>query len=81
MRNTVSDSASEFNQSGSAPVDLYRKDGKVEKMWRTINGADSLEIRFMPDENGNPGEERTFRKDMKPNASIIILMNRTGSQI
>lgn len=41
---------------------IYNKDGKVEKMWRTINGADSLEIRFIADENGNPGEERTFRR-------------------
>lgn len=40
---------------------IYTKDGRVEKMWRTINGADSLEIRFIPDEKGNPGEERTLR--------------------
>jgi YD repeat-containing protein len=40
----------------------YNKNGKVEKMWRTINGGDSLEIRFTPDENGNPGEEHSYRK-------------------
>ena len=61
VQNTANDKATEFNQ-----VELhqwiYNKDGKVEKMWRTINGTDSLEIRFIPDENGNPGEERSFRK-------------------
>lgn len=41
---------------------FYNKDGKAEKMWRTINGSDSLEIRIIPDENGNPGEERSFKK-------------------
>ena len=41
---------------------IYNKDSKVEKMWRTINGTDSLEIRFIPDENGNSGEEHTFRR-------------------
>ncbi len=61
VQNTVNDKATEFNQ-----VELHRwiytNDGKVEKMWRSINGTDSLEIRFIPDENGNPGEERSFRK-------------------
>ena len=60
IQNTVKDPATDINM-----VELHRwiynKDGKVEKMWRTINGADSLEIRLIADENGNPGEERTFR--------------------
>ena len=61
IQNTVKDPATDINM-----VELhqwyYNKDGKVEKMWRTINGTDSLEIRFIADENGNPGEERTFRR-------------------
>lgn len=60
IQNTVKDPATDINM-----VELhqwiYDKDGKVEKMWRSINGTDSLEIRFIPDEKGNPGEERTFR--------------------
>ncbi len=60
MQNTVKDPATDINM-----VELHRwfynKEGKVEKMWRSINGTDSLEIRFIPDENGNPGEEHTFR--------------------
>jgi YD repeat-containing protein len=60
IQNMVKDPATDINM-----VELHRwiynKDGKVEKMWRTINGTDSLEIRFIPDENGNPGEERSLR--------------------
>ncbi|HWR34206.1 MAG TPA: hypothetical protein VN451_11795, partial [Chitinophagaceae bacterium] len=40
---------------------FYNTDGKPLKMWRTINGTDSLEIRFIPDEKGNPGEEVSYR--------------------
>lgn len=60
IRNSINDPVTEINQV-EVHRWIYSKDGKVEKMWRTINGADSLEIRFIPDENGNPGEERTFR--------------------
>ena len=60
IQNTIKDPATEIDM-----VELhkwyYNKDGNVEKMWRTINGADSLEIRFIPDEKGNPGEEQTLR--------------------
>lgn len=61
IQNSVNDKATDINQV-EVHRWIYSKDGKVEKMWRTINGTDSLEIRFIPDENGNPGEERTFRK-------------------
>jgi antitoxin component YwqK of YwqJK toxin-antitoxin module len=64
IQNTVKDHLTGINM-----VELhqwiYNKDGRVEKMWRTINGTDSLEIRFFPDENGNPGEERTFRNGIE----------------
>jgi YD repeat-containing protein len=61
IQNTVKDPATGINMVELHRW-LYNKDGKVEKMWRTINETDSLEIRFIPDENGNPGEERTFRR-------------------
>ncbi len=61
IQNSVNDKTTGINQV-EVHRWIYSKDGKVEKMWRTINGTDSLEIRFIPDENGNPGEERTFRK-------------------
>jgi YD repeat-containing protein len=60
IENTVKDPATEIDM-----VELHRwfynKDGQIDKMWRTINGSDSLEIRFIPDEKGNPGEEHSFR--------------------
>lgn len=40
---------------------IYNTRGKPERMWRIINDKDSLEIRFVPDENGNPGDEVTYR--------------------
>jgi YD repeat-containing protein len=61
MQNTVRDSANEFNQTELHQW-TYTAAGKPERMWRTINGSDSLEIRFEPDENGNPGEEVTYRR-------------------
>ena len=60
IQNTIKDPATDIDM-----VEMHRwyydKKDHVEKMWRTINGSDSLEIRFIPDENGNPGEEHTFR--------------------
>ncbi len=60
IQNTVKDPATDINM-----VELhkwiYDKDGNIEKMWRSINGSDSLEIRFIPDEKGNPGEEHSFK--------------------
>lgn len=38
----------------------YSSTGIPEKMWRIIN-ADSLEVRFVADENGNPGEEVVYK--------------------
>lgn len=39
----------------------YNNAGQPVKMWRVINGRDSLEIRFEPDEKGNPGEEVLYK--------------------
>jgi len=61
VQNTVKDPDDEINT-----VELhqwfYNTAGKVEKMWRIVNGKDSLEIRFTPDEKGNPGEEISYRR-------------------
>ncbi|MBI5858701.1 MAG: hypothetical protein HZB42_13800 [Sphingobacteriales bacterium] len=61
VQNSVNDSASEISQV-EQHLWMYNKDGKVEKMWRITNGTDSLEIRFIYDEKGNPGEEVSYRK-------------------
>lgn len=61
VQNSVKDPENEIDQSEQHKWS-YNKEGKPEKMWRIINSNDSLEIRFMPDENGNPGEEISYRK-------------------
>ena len=59
---TDADSAAAFTQTETHQYS-YRN-GKLEKMWRIINKADSLEIRFVVDENGNIIEERSFRRNV-----------------
>jgi hypothetical protein len=64
VKNTVKDSANDFNQVETHQW-IYNANNKPEKMWRISNSGsnkpDSLEIRFVADEDGNVGEERTFR--------------------
>jgi len=67
IQNTVRDSTNDFNQT-ETHLWIYNTSGKPEKMWRIIQvtGAsaslDSLEVRFVIDENGNPGEEHSYKK-------------------
>ena len=56
---TDADSSGDFSQTEVHNY-LY-KDGKLSKMWRIINGRDSLEVRFEVDEAGNVIEERRFK--------------------
>jgi antitoxin component YwqK of YwqJK toxin-antitoxin module len=58
---TDTDTASHFTQTEIHQY-IY-KDDKPDKMWRIINQADSLEVRFVTDENGNIVEERNFRRN------------------
>lgn len=39
----------------------YNPAGWPERMWRIVNNTDSLEIRFVADEKGNPGEEIVYK--------------------
>ena len=69
IQNTAKDPSNDFNQTETHQW-IYHSSGKPEKMWRIITtGAvgttDSLEIRFVTDENGNTAEERTFRKGVE----------------
>ena len=59
---TDADSTGAFSQS-EAHQYIYRN-GNLEKMWRIINKSDSLEVRFVNDENGNVIEERNFRRNV-----------------
>jgi len=67
IQNTTSDPANDFNQT-EAHHWTYDVAGIPSKMWRTINNTDSLEIRFFPDENRLPGDEKTFRKEIETGA-------------
>lgn len=64
LENTLTDSARDFNQT-EVHLWNYTAVGRPEKMWRIINKTDSLEIRFAPDEAGNAGEEKTYRKGVE----------------
>jgi YD repeat-containing protein len=57
---TDADSTGDFSQTEIHQY-IY-KDGKLEKMWRIINKTDSLEVKFVVDENGNVLEERNVRR-------------------
>ncbi len=64
VKNTIKDDSSDFNQE-EVHQWIYNVAGKPEKMWRIINKTDSLEIRLIPDENGNPGDERTYKRGVE----------------
>lgn len=67
IRNTMRDSANDFNQVEIHQW-IYDKDNKPIKMYRIINGTDSLEVRFTPDEYGNAGDEKTYRRAVETGA-------------
>jgi len=70
VQNVVNDSARDFNHTETHQW-LYNTNGKPEKMWRIItntgaeNSIDSMEVRFVMDEDGNIGEERTFKRNVE----------------
>lgn len=64
VQNITKDPANDFNQT-ETHLWIYNADGKPAKMWRIINNTDSLEIRFTPDEEGNTGDEKTYRKGVE----------------
>jgi RHS Repeat len=64
VQNNIKDTANNFSQA-EAHRWVYNAEGKPEKMWRIINSADSLEVRFTPDSAGNTGDERTYKKGVE----------------
>ena len=69
VENVIRDSANDFKQSEIHEWQ-YNAAGKPERMWRIIKtsttaAADSIEVRFTTDEDGNTGEERTYRRGVE----------------
>ncbi len=70
VENKVLDSANAFNHTETHWW-YYNEKGLPVTMWRVISNTgaetktDSLEVRFTTDEEGNTGEERTFRKGVE----------------
>jgi antitoxin component YwqK of YwqJK toxin-antitoxin module len=70
--NTVKDSSNDFNQVETHQW-IYSTNNKPEKMWRIIentgamSGIDTLEVRFVFDDDGNIAEERTYKKNTENN--------------
>ena len=66
VENTVKDSSGNFNHR-ETHLWIYQENNQPKTMWRLITPdgkdekTDSLEIRFLLDEDGNVGEERTYR--------------------
>lgn len=60
VKTVTNDSMSKFNETGEHRW-IYNAAGKPEKMWRIINGKDSIEYRFTLDEKGNVADEKMYR--------------------
>jgi len=67
VENVSADSSGNFNNT-ETHYWYYRENNKPKKMLRVINNSgalietDSLEVKFILDEDGNPAEERTYKK-------------------
>jgi hypothetical protein len=63
---SISNSATDADSSGyfsqTEVHQYFYKDGKLDKMWRIINKNDSVEVRFITDEQGNITEEKNYRR-------------------
>jgi len=72
IENITRDSANDFNQVETHQW-IYGSNGQPVKMWRTINNQDSLEVRFKPDDNGYPGDERSYKKGVETGQYYYML--------
>ena len=64
VKNVINDTANDFNQTEIHKW-IYNSDGTPLRMWRTVNNADSLEVRFTADEHGNAGDEKTYKRGIE----------------
>jgi len=74
IKNIMIDTAQGFTQT-----EIHNwtyNNNKPEKMWRTINKTDSLEVRFKTDENGNTIEEQNFRRGKSSDPTYYYYDNK-----
>lgn len=64
VENRITDAANDFNQT-EIHTWSYNPGGMPVGMWRSINNADSIEVRLKADESGNPAEERSYKRNME----------------
>lgn len=64
MFNKAEDKENEFNDSEEHRW-VYNDAGKPVKMWKILNGKDSLTYEFTMDENGNVADEYMTRNKVK----------------
>jgi hypothetical protein len=70
VENVVKDSSGNFNHR-ETHFWMYQENNQPGVMWRVISNndastpSDSLEVRFLLDEDGNVAEERTFRRGVE----------------
>lgn len=60
VSNTTTDDSKEFSDTELHQW-FYTADGKTDKMIKTINGADSVVIKIIPEDHGLPGEEVSYK--------------------
>ncbi len=61
IKTTTSDSLKDFSETIEHSY-LNNAAGKPEKLWRIINGTDSMEYRFTIDDKGNVIDEQLYRR-------------------
>lgn len=61
IKTEIKDSLNDFSETEEHQW-LYNSAGKPEKMWKIVNGRDSMEYRFTIDEKGNVADEQWFRR-------------------
>ena len=64
VENKIIDAGNDFNQV-EVHTWRYNNEGKPTGMWRSINNADSLEVRIIADESGNPAEEKSYKRNVE----------------
>jgi YD repeat-containing protein len=61
IKNTTKDPTLAFNET-ELHLWIYNSKGQPEKVWRILNGKDSLEIRFTIDDSNNVADEQIYKR-------------------